>query len=45
MIDGKPLLQLPEKTVEILEEDFDEDERSLYTAGKRFFLILRRRSC
>jgi SNF2 family DNA or RNA helicase len=33
LIDGKPLLQLPEKTVTILEEDFDEDERGLYTAS------------
>ncbi|KAI5455500.1 hypothetical protein NCC49_000308 [Naganishia albida] len=32
LIDGKPLLQLPEKKVEVLEEDFDEDERILYTA-------------
>ncbi|KAJ9123338.1 hypothetical protein QFC22_001537 [Naganishia vaughanmartiniae] len=32
LIDGKPLLQLPEKKVEIAEEDFDEDERALYTA-------------
>ncbi|KAJ9123749.1 hypothetical protein QFC24_003523 [Naganishia onofrii] len=32
LIDGKPLLQLPEKKVDIAEEDFDEDERALYTA-------------
>jgi SNF2 family DNA or RNA helicase len=34
LIDGKPLLQLPEKKVEVLEEDFDEDERILYTASE-----------
>ncbi|KAJ9107372.1 hypothetical protein QFC21_000822 [Naganishia friedmannii] len=28
----KPLLQLPEKVVHMAEEDFDEDERALYTA-------------
>ncbi|KAJ9094678.1 hypothetical protein QFC21_005835 [Naganishia friedmannii] len=33
LIDGKPLLQLPEKKVAIAEEDFDEDERALYTAS------------
>ncbi|KAJ9104320.1 hypothetical protein QFC19_003960 [Naganishia cerealis] len=33
LVDGKPLLQLPEKKVDVVEEDFDEDERNLYTAA------------
>jgi hypothetical protein len=39
LIDGKPLLQLPEKKVDIAEEDFDEDERALYTASKQYWWI------
>lgn len=39
LIDGKPLLQLPEKTVTVLEEDFDEDERGLYTASMCFLWL------
>jgi SNF2 family DNA or RNA helicase len=31
-IDGKPILQLPERTVELQELEFTEEERSIYTA-------------
>ena len=31
-IDGKPILQLPERTVELQVLDFTEEERSIYTA-------------
>jgi SNF2 family DNA or RNA helicase len=30
--DGAPLIQLPPRTIEVIECDFDEDERAFYTA-------------
>lgn len=30
--DGKPILNLPERNVEVVECEFDEDERAFYTA-------------